>query len=343
MDAIDGSLRTLTQNSDEAMDLLRIALTKPRFDAAAVERVVGQLIAGMEQDAREPRKVANRVWWHTGFADKPYGRRASGTPKSISSITAADLHHFAADRLTRAGLVIGVVGDVTPDRLKILLDRAFGELPAKPPRAKLVEEAVANKGALMLVRMPIPQSVVVFGAGGFKRDNPDWYAALLMNQILGGGGLTSRLSAEIREKRGLAYGVSSSLFPLRHAGVIVGQVATRNDRVAETIAVLRAEWRRFAEQGPTPEELAAAKNYLIGSFPLSLDSSSRLAALLVSLQIDNLGIDFLERRSTLIEKTTLEDVRRVARQLLDPDKLRIVVVGSPTSLPGAREVRGEGN
>jgi zinc protease len=163
-----------------------------------------------------------------------------------------------------------------------------------------------------------------------------------MNEILAGGGVTSRLSREIREKRGLAYGVAASVVPMRHAGVILGGVATRNDRVEETISVLRAEWKRYRDEGPTDAEVAAAKRYLIGSFPISLDSTGRVAGLLVTMQEDKLGIDYLDRRSALLGKVTRQDVQRVARRLLDPEKLRIVVVGAPKTLPGATEIEPDG-
>jgi len=343
MDTVGGTMRTLTANADAAFDLLRLSLASPRFDATAIERVKSQLEADLREDGESPRRMASRAWWRTAFPDHPYGRRAKGTLATVAKLEAADLKRFVAGRLARAGLKIGVVGDVTPERLAALLDRTFAALPAEGSASAITETAASNGGALLLVKRPIPQSVVVFGVPGIKRDDPDWYAAFVMNEILAGSGLTSRLSNEIREKRGLAYGVSSGLSVLRHAGVIFGQVATRNDRVAEMLDVLRGEWRRFRDQGPTEAELAAAKTYLVGSFPLGLDSTTRVARLLVTLQEDNLGIDYLDRRAQLIGAVGIEDVRRAAKRLLDPDRLRIVVVGAPKDLPGAQEIPPEGS
>ncbi len=341
-DSVGGAMRTLSENADTAFDLLRLALASPRFDAPAIERVKSQLTAALEQNAEEPRSIANRAWWQSAFPEHPYGRRVSGTVASVAKIDAADLRRFVAERFGRDRLVIGVVGDIAPERLKSLLDKTFGGLPEKAARSATPEVAAVDQGALLLVRKPIPQSVVVFGERGIERSDPDWYAAAVMNQILAGGGVTSRLSKEIREKRGLAYGVAAGMVALRHTGVILGSVATRNGSVEETLAVLREQWRRYRDEGPTEAEVAAAKTYLIGSFPLSLDSTGRVADLLVTIQEDKLGIDYLDRRSALLGKVTREDVRRVARRLLDPDALRIVVVGAPKSLPGAHEIEPDG-
>jgi zinc protease len=343
MDTVGGTMRTLTANADGAFELLRLALASPRFDATAIERVKSQLEADLREDGESPRTMASRAWWRTAFPDHPYGRRAKGTLATIAKLDAADFRRFVAERFARGGLKIGVVGDITPDRLAALLDRTFAALPSAGSAAAIPEASASDAGALLVVRRSIPQSVVVFGSPGIKRDDPDWYAAYVMNEILAGSGLTSRLSSEIREKRGLAYGVSSGLSVLRHGGVIIGQVATRNDRVAEMLDVLRGEWRRFRDQGPTEAELAAAKKYLIGSFPLGLDSTARIARLLITLQEDGLGIDYLDRRAQLIGAVGVDDVRRVAKRLLDPDRLRIVVVGAPKELPGAQEIPPEGS
>ena len=341
-DAVGGAMRTLSANADAAFDLLHLALTSPRFDPVAIERVKTQVASELRQDAEAPRVIANRIWWHTAFPDHPYGRRSAGSQQSIAKLGAADLRRFVAERFARDKLTIGVVGDITPERLQALLDRTFGSLPVQAAKAVVADTAAFAEGALLVVNMPIPQSVVAFGERGIKRDDPDWYVALVMNEILAGNGLTSRLTAEIREKRGLAYGVGAGLSPLRHAGILYGSVATRNDRVGDVLEILRSEWRRFRDDGPTPAELEAARTYLIGSFPLGLDTTSRLAALLVSLQVEGLGMDYVERRAAALAAVTIDDVRRVAKRLLDPDRLRIVIVGAPQGLVGATEMAADG-
>jgi zinc protease len=342
-DAVGGTLRTLAVNADAAFDLLRLALTSPRFERIAMDRVKGQVASDLRQRAEAPSGIADRIWWHTAFPDHPYGRRTTGSLGSVAKLEAADLRRFLAERFGRDRLTVGVVGDITPERLRALLDQTFGSLPAHAAPAAIAETSVFAEGALLVANMPIPQSVVAFGEPGIKRDDPDWYVALVMNEILAGSGVASRLTTEIREKRGLAYGIAAGLSPLRHAGVLFGRVATRNDRVSEVLDILRAEWRRFHDDGPTPAELDAAKTYLIGSFPLSLDTTTRLAGLLVSLQVEGLGMDYVDRRAEALAAVTIDDVRRVAKRLLDPDRLRIVIVGAPKDLAGATEIAPDGS
>jgi len=341
-DAVGGIMRTLSANADQAFDLLRLSLTGPRFDPEAIERVKSQVAAELREGDEAPRAIANRIWWRTAFPHHPYGRRSAGSLESLAKLGPDDLRRFVAERFGRDKLTVGVVGDITPERLKALLDRTFGALPPHAAPAVVPDTAALDEGTLLVVNMPIPQSVVVFGEAGIKRDDPDWYAALVMNEILAGDGLTSRLTAEIREKRGLAYGVGAGLSPLRHAGILYGQVATRNDRVGDTLQILRSEWGRFRDDGPTQAELDAAKKYLIGSFPLSLDTTTRLAGLLVSLQVEKLGMDYIARRAEVLSAVTVDDVRRVAKRLLDPDRLRIVIVGAPKGLVGATEIMPDG-
>jgi zinc protease len=342
-DAIGASLRSITANLAPSLELLRLSLSAPRFDEAAVTRVRSQLVAQLARDAHEPRYIADRLWWRNAFDGHPYAQPIKGTAESIARITTDDLRTLVHDRFARDVMLIGVVGDVTPDALRALLDKTFGALPAHAASAAVPEVTAAPKKSLLLAKLPIPQSVVVFGQAGIKRDDPDWYAAFVVDHVLGGGGFTSRLTTEVREKRGLAYSVYATLVPLRHSGLIIGGVATQNARLAQSIEIIRAEWRRMRDEGPTAAELEDAKTFLTGSFPLSLDSTGSIAATLVALQRDALGIDYLERRDALISAVTLEDAKRVARRLFDPDKLSFVVVGSPEGLTGAAEVAPNGS
>ena len=342
-DAMDASLRTTTANLVPALDLLHLSLTAPRFDDPAVARVRNQVLSELARNAREPRYIANRLWWRNAFDGHPYARPPRGTPESVARITVADMRSVVHDRFGRDVMLIGVVGDITADALKTLLDKTFGDLPPRAVIPAVPDVTASPEKSLLLAKLPIPQSVVAFGQPGIKRNDPDWYAAYVVNHVLGGGGFTSRLTEEVREKRGLAYSVYSGLEPLQHSGLILGSVATQNSRVAQSIDIIRAEWRRMRDEGPTAQELDDAKTYLTGSFPLSLDSTGHIAALLVAIQRDQLGIDYLERRKALIEAVTLDDAKRVARKLLDPDKLAFVVVGAPENLAGAQEVTPSGS
>ena len=235
-------------------------------------------------------------------------------------------------RLARDNLVIGVVGDVEGHEVARLVDRAFAGLPATAGRWTLPEASPPRPGSLTVIRREMPQSVVMLGARGPKRGSRDWYAAYVMNSVLGGAGFTSRLHREVRDRRGLAYSVYSHLHPYRHAGLVLGGLGTGNARVAEAIGVVKGEFVRMAEEGISAQELADAKTFLNGSFPLGLDSNGRIAATLVAMQLEELGPDYIEKRADLIDAVTVEQVREVARRYLRVDDLIVVVVGEPEGL-----------
>jgi zinc protease len=325
-------VKTLTDNRETAFQLLGLALTKPRFDPDAVERVRGQLLTQLTEELENPNVEAARTLAALLFPNHPYGRPANGDPDSIKGLTRDDLVAWTAHHLGRDTLLVSVVGDVTPDQLKPLLDQAFGGLPAKADPVTVPDITPAGAGTLQVIHRPIPQSVADFAEPGIKRDDPDWYAALVMNYVLGEGGFSSRLMTEVRVKRGLAYTVGSYLGPREHTAMIGGSVGTRNDKMAESLAIIRQEWARMADAGVTEDELAAAKKYLNGSFPLELGSTSAIAGLLDAIQREHLGIDYLERRQGLIDAVTAADVQRVAHRLLQADKLAVIVVGDPKGM-----------
>jgi zinc protease len=336
LDNFSVSLRVQSANLGAAADLLHLALTAPRFEPAAVARIKGDILSDVAAENEQPNHIADRLWWRGVFGDHPYGRAVLGTPDSVGRIEIADLRNFVHDRFARDNLLIGAVGDITPDALKALLDRLLAGLPPKSAPDDVPEAKVATPNETMLSRVAVPQSAAMFGENGIKRDDPDWYAAILVMHILAGGGFDARLTEEVRVKRGLAYSVSADLEPLDHAGLILGDVATQNARVAQSIEVIRSQWARMRDEGPTDAELKAAKTYVTGSFPLNLDSSMRIAGLLVTIQRDGLGLDYLDRRGALFESVTLDQAKRVAHRLLDPAHLFFVVVGAPENLPDAK-------
>jgi zinc protease len=336
-DEFDGSLRTLKQNLSDTGELLRLALAEPRFAPEDIERIRGEILAGLARQAKNPRSLSGRLWMHDAFEKHPYGSSVDGSEESVAAITRDDLAAFAGARFHRSGLIVGIVGDIDKTEAATLIDRVFGGLPKGADETEIAETKPLDDGALVVSRAAVPQSVVTFGQAGPKRDDPAWYAAYVLNEILGGGGFRGRLMKEIREKRGLAYGVSTQLVPYRHAGLIVGNVATENGRVAESIALVRDEWRRMREAGPTAAELDNAKTYLTGSFPLGLDSTQHIAGVLVQMQQDKLGIDYLDRRASLIGGVTLDEAREVAQKLFDPSALSFAVVGDPADLEPTRQ------
>lgn len=333
-DMLHASLITLVRNRDSAFDMLRLALVSPKFEESALNRVKGQILAGLAKSSEDPETIASRTWRAAAFAGHAYARQNEGTAESVPALAASDLK-AALKRLGRDNMIIGVVGDIKPEELAQLLDRTFLDLPTKAAVSAMPEAAVAapQEGIKpFVVNKSIPQSVVQFGFQGVKRDDPDWYAAYTLNYILGGGGFTSRLMVEIREKRGLAYSAYSYLYPMDHGAAWIGGVATRNDKVAQSIALVRKELENVAQDGVSAQELADAKTYLTGSFPLRFDSSRNIAGLLVSMQADRLGLDYLDKRNDLVARVTRADLARVAKRLIRPENLIVVVVGSPKGL-----------
>jgi zinc protease len=327
-DTIGGSMRTLTENRDEAFDLLRLSLTAPRFDASDVELNRAQMLSILRRESTNPGNIASQRWWQTAFDGHPYGRPVNGTLDTVPNITIDDLKTYTHRVLARQNLKVAVVGDIDAATLKPLLDRVFGALPEKPDLAPVENAVPQGLGRRIVVDLDVPQAVVDFGGPGIARKDPDFMAAYIVNHILGSGSLDSRLYQEVREKRGLAYSVSDNLIWLNHAALFLGGTATRADRTGETLDLIAKEIHRLAADGPTAAELAGTKDYLKSSFALNLDTSSKIASLLVQFQLDDLGIDYIERRAAMIDAVTLDDARRVAKRLLDNGML-VTVVGRP--------------
>jgi zinc protease len=328
-DYFRGSLRMLKDNKDEAFDLLRMSLTSPHFESADVERIRTQLISGLKRDTSNPSALASRKFLEIAFGDHPYGRQSTGTLESVPAITIADLKDYVRRVLARDTLRIAVVGDIDAASLGKLLDRTFGGLPAKASLTPVADVEAARPPQRVFIPLDVPQTVVTFGGPGIKRNDPNFMAAYVVNHILGGGSLSSRLYQEVREKRGLAYSVYDSLLWMDHSALFVGNTGTRSDRAGETVDAVNKEIRRMAEDGPTQQELDEAKSYLKGSRMLSLDTSSKLAAALLQYQLDHLPIDYIERRNAIVEAVTLDDAKQAAHRLWERGLLTVIVGRSP--------------
>jgi zinc protease len=320
-----GTLRTLKDKKDEAFELLRLALTAPRFDPEPLERVRAQMMTALNRETTSPNDISSRLWWRTAFPNHPYGKPLNGTLEAVPLITADDLRDYARRVIAREHLTVAVVGDIDPQLLATMLDKVFGGLPAKSELKPVETATIQALGERVFVDLDVPQAVVNFGGLGIARKDPDFIAAFIVNHILGGGSFSSRLYKEVREKRGLAYSVYTYLLPLNQVALIQGGTATRSDRVGETQALIQAEIKRLAEEGPTGEELEKSKSYLKGSYALNFDTSTKIASQLVQIQLDDLGIDYPERRTAMIDAVTLADVKRVAKRLLDGGMLFTVV------------------
>jgi zinc protease len=328
-DHFRGSLRMLKDTRDEAFDLLRMSLTSPHFDSVDVERIRSQVISGLRSDTSNPSALASRKFLEIAFGDHPYGRQVDGTLESVPKIEIADLKDYVRRVLAKDTLKIAVVGDVDADTLGKLLDRTFGGLPAKSNLVPVADIEAARPPQRAFIPLDVPQTVVTFGGPGFMRNDPNFMAGYVVNHILGGGTLSSRLYHEVREKRGLAYSVYESLLWMDHSTLFVGNTATRADRAGETVEAINKEVRRMAEDGPTQTELDEAKSYLKGSQMLALDTSSKLASALLQYQLDKLPIDYIEKRNAIVDAVTLDDAKRAARRLWGQGLITVIVGRAP--------------
>jgi zinc protease len=319
----------LRDNRDEAFDLLRMALTSPRFESADVERIRAQVLSTLRRDTSNPTALASRKFLEVAFGDHPYGRSANGTLESVPTIDVADLKDYVGRVLAKDTLRVAVVGDIDPATLGNLLDKTFGSLPAKASLTPVPDVEAAKPPQRAFIPLDVPQTVVTFGGPGFKRDDPKFMAAYVVNHILGGGGLSSRLYKEVREKRGLAYSVYEALLWMDHSAIFIGNTGTRADRAGETVDAINKEVRRMAEDGPTQQELDEAKSYLKGSQMLALDTSSKLASALLQYQLDKLPIDYIEKRNAIVDAVTLDDAKKAAQRLWGQGLLTVIVGRAP--------------
>lgn len=333
-DAVSVSAQMLTENRDEAAALLRSSLVAPRFDEDAIERVRGQVLSGLRSAQTDPRSMASRAFDSLVFGDHPYSGPIEGTTDSVEALSREYIVAAHETALTRERVYISAVGDITAEKLGPLLDKVLGDLPQEG--APLPAEADLNlPGGVQVEEFETPQSVAVFAQTGIKRDDPDFFATYVLNHILGGGGFESRLQTEVREKRGLTYGVYSYLSDKDAAQLWAGSVSSANDSIAEAIRVIRDEWARIGDEGVTEEELRDAKKYLTGAYPLRFDGNSQIANIAVGMQMDGLSPDYIANRNDMVEAVTLEQINRVARERVDPEKLTFVVVGQPEGLDGS--------
>ncbi|HWV52839.1 pitrilysin family protein [Pseudorhodoplanes sp.] len=335
-DEVRGSLKVLSDRKAEGFDLLRLALTKPRFDQEPVERIRAQMLTALKRETTSPNEIGSRLWWRTAFPNHPYSLPTNGTLESVPTIVRDDLTGFVSRTLARDNLKVGVVGDIDAKTLGTVLDQVFGALPAKSDLRAVPQARPEAVGKRLEVQLDVPQTVVAFGGSGIPRKDPDFIPAFIVNHILGGGSFSSRLYNEVREKRGLAYSVYSYLLPLDAAALFMGGTQTRADKANEAVGLIEEEIKRLAENGPTEDELEKSKSYLKGSYALNFDTSTKIAGQLVQLQVDDLGIDYWERRNGLIEAVTLDDVKRVARRLLNGGVL-FTVVGRTQTAASAKQ------
>ncbi|RYI05366.1 MAG: insulinase family protein, partial [Acetobacteraceae bacterium] len=330
-DSVGVSAKFLTENRDEGVTLLREALINPRFDQDAVDRVRGQVLSNLRANEKDPSTLASEKFDALAFGDHPYATSGDGTVETVTKLTREDV--LAAHKLAiaRDRVFVAAAGDITAEELGKLLDRVLGDVPA----TGAAQPGLAPwnlTGGTTVVDFPTPQSTVFFGEQGIARDDPDFFPAFVLNEVIGGGRFTARLMSEVREKRGLTYGIGTYLVNMEQSDMLLGQFSASNDKVAEAIKVVQEQWGRLSGDGVTPEELEATKTYLTGSYPLRFDGNAPIARILVGMQMDALPIEYVTTRNAKIEAVTLDDLKRVAGRLFKPEALHFVVVGQPTGM-----------
>jgi zinc protease len=330
-DGLTVSMRFLTENRDASLELLRLALTEPQFEQAAIDRVRGQILSDLRFKATQPDEIASAAYAAQVYGDHPYGSELEGTPDTVSALTRDDILAAHQAVITRDKLHVAAVGDITAEDLGALLDEILGGLPATGPEMPGDASPVFD-GEVTVVPFATPQSVAVFGHTGIPWEDDDFFPAFILNTILGAGGFESRLMTEVREKRGLTYGIGTGLATRAHADVLQGSFSSSNERIAEAIEVIRQQWQQIAAEGVTQEELDLAKQYMTGSYPLRFDGNGRIAGILASMFADDFPIDYALTRNDRVNAVTLEDIKRVAARLMDPEALTFVVVGQPEGI-----------
>jgi zinc protease len=330
-DSVGVSAQFLTENRVQAIELLREALVNPRFDQDAVDRVREQVLSNLRSNEKDPGTIAAERFDLLAFGDHPYATTGDGTVETVTALTRDDVVAAHKAALARDRIFVAAAGDITADELGRLLDRLLGDLPATGAPQPQDAPWLLPPG-ITVEDFPSPQSTVFFGQIGIPRDDPDFFPAFVLNEILGGGRFTARLMTEVREKRGLTYGIGTYIVNMDHADMILGQFSTSNDKTAEAIEVVKAEWGRIGQEGVSPEELEATKTYLTGSYPLRFDGNGPIARILVGMQMDGMPIDYVTTRNAKVEAVTMDDIKRVATRLFTPDALHFVVVGQPQGL-----------
>jgi zinc protease len=331
-DSLSGHLQTLSRNADKAFELLTFAVNDARLDQEAIERVRSQLAAALKRDANDPDAMVAKAFREAAFPGHPYGRSARGELDTLRALMRDDLDAMRARLFARSDLKIAVVGAINAATLSARLDQAFGAWPQQSKLEAIPAISIQNLGARKIVDLDVPQTTMRFGRSGVARKDPDHFAALVVNHILGGGVFTARLFHEVREKRGLAYSVYTQLNEYDQCPMLIGGTSTKNERAGESLEVIEQQFKDLCDDGPTEDELAKAKKYLTGSYALRFDTSTKIASQLVNLQLDELDPSYLDERNAKIEAVTMEDAKRVAKRLLGEGELLVAMAGRPVGL-----------
>ncbi len=331
-DALEGSIKALSQDKDTAFDLLHLAVTQPHFDAVEFSRHRDQQLSALRTMFGNPEWQGRYALFQNVFGKHPYGARRLGSTQTLANITRADVKSFAASHLARDNLVLSVAGDISPRELGVALDKIFGGLPKHAKFVPISEVVWPHDKAVILLPREGTQTNLLFAMPGPKRDDKDWYAAEIANYILGGGGFSSRLMQDVRDKKGLTYGINMGISPMEHGSLILGEAATDNPKTGQAWEVISDTMRRFYDDGVSEKEVDGAKDYLTGALPLAMTSTDKISEVLEGIQLEHLSRDYLDRRNDLLRKVTVEQVNQAVRRWFNPDGLFISMVGKPEGM-----------
>ncbi len=336
-DYLRGSLKTLRRQEAKAFTLLKYALISPRFDQADLDRVRQQQVASLRYQMSNPSWQGRYALYKNIYGQHPYSYRSLGTQESLTKITRKDIQSFSVNHLTRSGLEIAVVGAISPEELGMRLDQAFGALPEKGTCLPVKSFQWSREPEKILVERDGAQTTVLFMAPMMRRKNADWYAAQLANYVLGGGSFNSRLMQVVRAKEGLTYGIGTGMAPMERDSLLLGNFSTDNTKAKRALGLVQDVWQKFYDDGITEEELKAAQDYLIGTMALSLTSTDAISSVLLSMLNEDLGIDYLDRRSGFYRAVSLKEIQRVIKEWFNPENVFFGFVGKPKNLSVDRQ------
>ena len=337
-DNFGGKLKTLSRNKDKAFELLELALNKPRFDAEPVERMRQSNMARIRSSKGDPNWINARIFNDKLYGDHPYAFNSGGTLTTLASLTPEDLKQHHKNWIAQSNLVIGITGDISKTEAVLVLDDVFGNLPKQAKENKIEPVNLINENKNFVFEKDIPQTIITAAMPSLPMDDPDYKALQVMNYIYGGGGFGSKLMEEAREKRGLTYGIYSSLFNPELTNLIKISTSTKNKSVNEMMNIIEAQMAVIKNDKVDKETLKDAQSYITGSLPLSLTSTDKVAGILVSLQLDNRSVTYLDDFINDINAVTRDDIQRVANKVLDPKKMTTIMVGNPENIESKETV-----
>lgn len=329
------SVRTITdpKNFDPALESLTRVLTKPDFPKAAFERQQKRTLIGLEQKKQSPSAIAEEAFYTALYGEHPYAHPASGTEETVKAFTREDLQSFYKEWYTAKNSIVAIVGDLSIEQAKAAAEKIVGKLPAGkaapciPPVADLTEEKIIK------IHYPSTQTTIYVGQPGMKRGDKDYFALYLGNHSLGGSGLVSRLSDEVREKRGLSYSVYSYFAPMGEKGPFMSGMQTRNDQVDEGVKVLKDTISAYINDGQTEEEFSASVKNITGGFPMRIDNNGKIIEYISMIGFYGQPLDYIDTFIGKIESLTIDQTRDAMKRRLDPSKMVTVIVGGSVEKP----------